>query len=93
MDSVVGAISMSWLYGQGNALKYSPVINCLRSEIKLRIEIMEHLSNLGINENFIYENVFFIDDLLKSEDTLNHVESVGLVDFNELNKELEPKLS
>ena len=54
---------------------------------------MEHLSNLGISENFVYEKIFFIDDLLKSEDTLNQVESVGLVDFNELNKELEPKLS
>jgi inorganic pyrophosphatase/exopolyphosphatase len=92
MDSVVGAIALSWFYGEGKPLKYTPVINCLRSEIKLRIEIMEHLSKLGMNENFVNENILFIDDLLKTEDATSNVESVGLVDFNELNKELESKL-
>lgn len=93
MDSVVGAISLSWFYGEGKPLKYTPVVNCLRSEIKLRIEIMEHLAKLGMNENFVYDNMLFLDDLLKTEESLAQVESVGLVDFNELNKELESKLS
>ena len=44
MDSMICSLGMSWFYGFGKDILYSPVVNCYRSELKLRIEIMEHLS-------------------------------------------------
>lgn len=52
MDSVVASITMSWycgIYKPGYHL-YTPVINCPRKELPLRIEIVEHLNKFGINE-------------------------------------------
>ena len=45
-----------------------------------------------MDQKFVFENLIFMDDLMASEDSLSTVESVGLVDFNQLNKELESKL-
>jgi inorganic pyrophosphatase/exopolyphosphatase len=86
MDSVVGATALSWLYGNKNEnLKYSPVINCQRNELKYRIEIMQHLARFDMDEKFINESFLFIEDL----QSFHQVESVGLVDFNQLNKEID----
>ena len=41
MDSVVGSMAMSWCYGlKADAPQYSPLINCSRDELKMRIEIV-----------------------------------------------------
>jgi hypothetical protein len=49
----------------------------------MRIEIVAHLNQFGIDTQFLDENVFFADDI-----DLTNVESVALVDFNKLNIEL-----
>ena len=52
MDSVVTSFITSYYYGfiknHSNYL-YSPVINCARQDLILRIEIIEHLKNCGID--------------------------------------------
>jgi hypothetical protein len=62
MDSVVGAICMSWYYGMKSDVKYQPVIFCQKSELRLRGEIIEHLALFGIDEAFLHENVIFSCD-------------------------------
>ena len=89
MDSVVGSLALSWYYGQTTNSAYSPVINCLRNELKYRIEIVEHLKRFGIDEAFLRDHVIFADDILKPEEVFGSVESVALVDFNQLPKELD----
>jgi inorganic pyrophosphatase/exopolyphosphatase len=94
MDSVVGAMTLSWYFGSlknDNNLQYVPMINCTREELKMRIDIINHLNTFGMNDEFL-KNVIFNDDISESNDSLNDVESVALVDFNQLTKDLEPKL-
>jgi len=90
MDSVVGSMLMSHLKSN-DSFKYSPVIFCPKNELPYRIEIMQHLSRFGMTQEWLHENVFFKEDLMS--DTLDAVESVSLVDFNELPKELHSILS
>ena len=88
MDSVVSSFALSWLCGsRADHPPYSPVINCSRNELKLRIDIVRHLSNFGIDDQFLADNVLFADDLQDAD--ASKVESVALVDFNQINKELE----
>ena len=68
------------------------MINCFRSELKYRIEIVEHLNKFGIDESFLKDNVIFADDFVKAEEAFESVESVALVDFNQLPSNLEPSL-
>lgn len=49
----------------------------------MRIDIVEHLKHFGIDEQFLQDNILFCDDEVIQD--LSRVESVGLVDFNELN--------
>ena len=89
MDSVVSSFITSYFYGSIKKHKnylYSPVINCAREDLVLRIEIIEHLKNCGIDKDFLNANVYFQDDLIQSN---AQIESVVLVDFNKLNKEFE----
>ena len=87
MDSVVGAILMAWYYGELKPLKsgvmYSPVINIPRDQLHLRIEIVRHLEQCGLL--YSLEHIFFAGEV-----PLETVSSVGLIDFNRLNKEIEP---
>ena len=46
---------------------------------------MEHLERFGIGEEFLKENVLFCDD--QEIKDVSKVESVALVDFNELNQQ------
>ena len=66
MDSVVGSFVMSWLFGELKAtgdLLYSPVINCKRQELPMRIEIMRHFEQFGMDADFIQKTAFFSEDL------------------------------
>jgi len=68
MDSVVGSLALSWFCGSlAGHPPYSPVINCSRSELKLRIDIVRHLGNFGIDEQFMADNILFVDDLQDAE--------------------------
>ena len=79
---------MSWIYSfQNDKLKYTPIINCKREELKYRFDIDHHLNKFGLNEKFRNQNIWFVDDLPNID--MTKVESVGLIDFNKLNKELE----
>ena len=87
MDSVIGAICMSWYYGMKGDIKYMPVIYCKKADLLLRIEIIEHLALFGIDEAFLHENVIFSCDFDgKHQKYFQHIQSVGLVDFNKLTK-------
>ena len=89
MDSVVGSILMSWFYGTKTGVKYTPVVYCTRHELTFRFEILEHLALFGIDEPFLRENVIALDDFAgQEEQVFANVESVGLIDFNKLTKEL-----
>ena len=89
MDSVVGSILMSWFYGTKTGVSYTPVVYCTRHELTFRFEILGHLSTFGIDEPFLRENVIFKDDFQGQEqEVFAGVESVGLIDFNKLTKEL-----
>ena len=57
----------------------------------MRIDIVKHLSNFGMDDDFL-QNVIFNDDV-DQPNSLVEVESVALVDFNQLTKELEPLLN
>lgn len=94
MDSVVGSILMAWFFGTQTGVKYMPVVYCTRHELTFRFEILQHLAVFGIDEIFMRENMVFKDDFMGQEDTVfSQVESVGLIDFNKLTKELSPVLS
>ena len=84
MDSVVGSILMSYLFR--HTYSYTPVLNCSKEEFKYRFDIEKHLHRFGIDDNVIQQNLIFASDL--PELGTDKVESVGLVDFNVLNKEL-----
>jgi inorganic pyrophosphatase/exopolyphosphatase len=89
MDSVVGSMLMSWFYANQTGIKYTPVVYCTRHELTFRFEILGHLSTFGIDEAFLKENVVFKDDFQGQEaEVFADVESVGLIDFNKLTKEL-----
>jgi len=53
----------------------------------LRIEITEHLKLFGMDEQFLLNNILFCDDEVMKD--LSQVESIGLVDFNELNDDFK----
>ena len=93
MDSVVGSLALSWYYGETTKNAYSPVINCLRNELRYRIEIIEHLNKFGLDEAFLKENVIFADDLKLPDEGFKSIESIALVDFNQLPKEFESHLA
>jgi inorganic pyrophosphatase/exopolyphosphatase len=89
MDSVVGSILMSWFYFTKTGVKYTPVVYCTRHELTFRFEILQHLETFGIDEPFLRENVVFKDDFQEQEsEVFSQVESVGLIDFNKLTREL-----
>lgn len=89
MDSCVGAILMSWFYYTKTGVMYTPVIQCTRHELTFRFEILGHLETFGIDEPFLRENVICKDDYQEQEDEVfAEVESVGLIDFNKLNKNI-----
>ena len=99
MDSVVGSIVMSWYYGSSvnpnydpKGIKYIPVINCPKDELALRFDILENLSTFGIDNAFINANFLFVEDLRSNPELMDSVESVGLIDFNKINEDLEQKL-
>jgi len=62
-------------------MQYSPVVFCKRDELPFRIEIVQHLSHFDMDLQWIHDNVFFKDDL---DTDLSGIESIGLVDFNEI---------
>lgn len=94
MDSVLCAMVASWYYSEvepsrANVL-YSPLINCPRDELKYRFDIYAWLNENGFDDQFINSNLFFYEDLIKEgKEQFNSVESVGLVDFNQLTRESE----
>lgn len=51
MDSVISSFLVSLLLKQEH--QYTPVINCSRDEFKFRIDVVKHLDNFGIDEDFI----------------------------------------
>jgi inorganic pyrophosphatase/exopolyphosphatase len=80
---------MSWFYASKTGVKYTPVVYCTRHELTFRFEILGHLSTFGIDEHFLRENIIFKDDFQGHEaEYFAGVESVGLIDFNKLTKEL-----
>ena len=90
MDSCVGSILMSWFYYNKTGVYYTPVIYCTRHELTFRFEILGHLSTFGIDQAFLKDNVVFKDDFQGQEnEVFAQVESVGLIDFNKLTKELK----
>jgi inorganic pyrophosphatase/exopolyphosphatase len=94
MDSVLCAIVASWFFSEVQPTKakvlYSPLVNVPREELQLRFDIVEWLHENGFDEEFITNNIFFYDDLTKEgKNEKTTVESVGLVDFNQLTREAE----
>ena len=89
MDSVCGSMLMSWFYFNKTGIQYTPAIYCTRHELTFRFEIMEHLSTYDIDMDFLKENVIFKDDFEGQEkEVFSQIESVGMIDFNKLTKEL-----
>ena len=82
MDSVVSCLLMSLVLKESGQY-YTPVLNCKRIELKCRIDVAKHLGNFGIDQDFLSENVIFAEELPDMETA--KVESVALVDFNEIN--------
>jgi len=89
MDSVVGSILMCYLYYKKTGVHYTPVTQCTRVEIHLRFEILGHLDTFDISEEFLKQNMVFMEDFHgKETEVFAAVESVGMIDFNNLTKEL-----
>jgi hypothetical protein len=69
MDSVLCAIVASWFFSEVAPTKanvlYSPLVNVPRNELQFRFDIVSWLHENGFDEDFITENIFFYDDLLK----------------------------
>ena len=86
----MGSILMSHLVSNQN-LQYSPVINCPKQELPYRIEIVQHLAKFEMTQEWLNDNVLFQEDIFKPE-ALNDIESVSMVDFNELNPPLSKLL-
>ena len=57
----------------------------------MRLDIVEHLDNFGMKEEFL-ENVIFNEDI-SQEWCFDEIESVAIIDFNQLPKEFEADLS
>lgn len=54
---------------------------------------MAHLARFGIDEDFLNENIIFLDDFIDNPDEFfGNVESVGLIDWNKLPKDINPIL-
>lgn len=50
---------------------------------------MAHLERFGIDQDFLLDNIIFLDDFIDNPDEFfGQVESVGLIDWNKLPKDI-----
>ena len=61
MDSIVGAMGLAYLLTLKSGQLWTPVVNCLKADLKLKAEIYGHLiDDCKLN----IDDLFFWDDLM-----------------------------
>jgi len=61
MDSIVGALGLAYYLSLKTNTLWTPVVNCERSELRLKVEIYQHIIvDCGIE----MEDLIFWDDLI-----------------------------
>ena len=76
MDSIVGAMGLAYYYTLKTNMLWTPVINCAKSELKLKAEIYKHVViDCGID----VDNLLFWDQLVALK---RPIEEICLIDHN-----------
>lgn len=78
LDSIVGALGLAYYLTLKTKNLWTPVVNCKRSELKLKVEIYLHLiDDCGIN----FEELIFWDDLIPPKSPITQI---CLIDHNKI---------
>lgn len=81
LDSVVSAIGLAWVLGNGKKpCAALPLIPIKRDDFRLKTESRWMLSQTGIDA----ETLFFLDDVLPLDTRMSRVRGLALVDHNRL---------
>jgi len=78
MDSIVGALGLAYYLTLKTNELWTPVVNCKRSELKLKVEIFKHIID---DCEICFEDLIFWDELIPLKVA---VTQICLIDHNKI---------
>ena len=81
MDSIVGALGLAYYLTLKTNTLWTPVVNCKRSELKLKVEIFKHIIT---DCEVCLEDLIFWDELIPLHAPVNQI---CLIDHNKIDSE------
>lgn len=81
MDSIVGALGLAYYLTLKTKSLWTPVVNCKRSELKLKVEIFQHII---VDCGICFEDLIFWDELIPLKVSINEI---CLIDHNKIDRD------
>jgi inorganic pyrophosphatase/exopolyphosphatase len=78
MDSIVGALGLAYYLTLKTNTQWTPVVNCKRNELKLKVEIFQHLI---VDCEISLDDMIFWDELSPLKVSINEI---CLIDHNKI---------
>ena len=81
MDSIVGALGLAYYLTLKTNTLWTPVVNCKRSELKLKVEIFRHII---ADCEICFEDLIFWDELIPLQVSITEI---CLIDHNKIDSQ------